>query len=79
MKLSLKQKALLITIGVIFGVVFGSMAVTFILANVSYQTVVNALGVGFVAFFIWMFYSITLSQLEYQEKLKELKKTVESK
>ena len=73
MKLSLKQKALLQTFGLIGCAVLGALTVQFILATVSYQTIVNALGVGFVAFFVWMFYSITLSRLEHQEKLKEIR------
>ena len=79
MILSLKLKALAITVGTLTAIVVGSLVMTFILANVSTQTLINALGVGFVAFFIWTFYSIILSRLEYQETLKNLKKTVDEK
>ena len=76
MNLSLKQKALLQTLGLIGCAVLGALTVQFIMAVVSAQTILNALGVGVVAFFVWMFYSITLSRLEYNEKLKEMKETM---
>lgn len=46
--------------------------VAFIIANVSFQTILNALAVGFITFFVYIIYSICLSQLKYEEKLKEM-------
>lgn len=74
MKLSLKQKALLQTLGLFaLAIVVGSM-VSFILMNVSTQVVLNVIGVAFFGYMAYLFYSITLSRLEYQETLKELNK-----
>ena len=74
MKLSLKQKALTHTVGMFALAIVVSVAVTFILANVSSAVIMNILGVGLFGFFAYMFYSITLSRLEYDEKLKDLNK-----
>lgn len=46
--------------------------VAFIIANVSFQTILNALAVGFIAFCVYVLYGICLSQLKYEEKLKEM-------
>jgi FtsH-binding integral membrane protein len=70
--MSLKQKALLQTIGMFALVIVVSYVVTFILANVSAATIANAFGVGSIAFLAYMFYSVTLSRLEYNAKLKEM-------
>lgn len=72
MNLSIKQKALLQTIGLFAIAIITGSVVAFILANVSTQVVLNALGVGFIAWFGYLFYSLTLSRLEHQEKLKEM-------
>jgi len=72
MKLSLKQKALAHTVGMFTLAIVVSIAVTFIIANVSSAVLMNALGIGLFAFFAYMFYGITLSRLEYNEKLKEM-------
>jgi cytochrome c biogenesis protein CcdA len=72
MKLSLKQKALLITVGLFVLAAVAGSVVGFIVANVSTQTIINALAIGFFVFFGWVFYGVTLSQLEYKEKLKEM-------
>jgi hypothetical protein len=76
MKLSLKQKALAHTLGMFALAIVASVAVTFILANVSTTVLVNALGIGLFAFFAYMFYGITLSRLEYNEKLKEMNEKI---
>jgi formate/nitrite transporter FocA (FNT family) len=72
MTLSLKQKAMLITAGIIVSVIAGSFAVAFIVANVPAQIIGNAIGGGLVAWFIYLFYAITLNRLEYEQKIKEI-------
>lgn len=76
MKLSLKQKALLMTAGILSSIVIGSLVVTFILANVSAQTIINAFVLGCAVVLVWSIYGIVLSRLKYQEKLKELNRTI---
>lgn len=72
MNLSIKQKALLQTIGLFAIAIVSGSIVAFILANVSTQVVLNAIGVGFIAWFGYLFYSLTLSRLEHQENLKKM-------
>jgi uncharacterized membrane protein YfcA len=72
MTLSIKQKAMLITAGIIAGVIAGSYAVTFILANVPAHIIANVCGGAFVAWFIYLFYAITLNRLEYEQKINEI-------
>jgi hypothetical protein len=74
MKLSLKQKALLQTVGLFVLSLAGAAIVAFIIANFSAIVLFNALGLGLFAWFGYLFYSITLSRLEHQETLKELNK-----
>ena len=70
--MSLKQKALLQTLGMFALVIVVSYAVAFILANVSAATIANAFGVGAIVFLAYMFYNLTLSRLEYNETLKKM-------
>jgi len=74
--MSLKIKALLHTIAIISVAVLTASGVSFILNHVSTETVLNALGFAVVGMFVYLLYSITLSRLEYNEKLKELKETI---
>jgi hypothetical protein len=77
MQLSLKQKALLQTVGLFAVSLAGAVLVAFIVSNVSTIVIFNVLGVGAFAWFGYLFYSITLSRLEHQETLKELNKKVD--
>lgn len=72
MQLSLKQKALAQTLGLFALSIVGAVAVAFIIANFSAIVLFNALGVGLFAWFGYLFYSITLSRLEYNETLKKM-------
>lgn len=72
MILSIKQKAAVITAGIIASIVIVSYALAFIIANVDRETIGYALGMGFTAWFVYIFYSITLSRLEYEEKVQEI-------
>jgi hypothetical protein len=72
MKLSLKQKALLQTLGMFALAMVAAVAVAFVVANVSTIVLFNVLGVGAFAWFGYLFYSITLSRLEHQETLKQI-------
>lgn len=77
MNLSIKQKALLQTVGLFAIAIVSGSVVAFILANVSTQVVLNAIGVGVIAWFGYLFYSLTLSRLEHQESLKKLNEKVD--
>lgn len=70
--MSLKQKALLQTLGMIALVIVASYSVAFILANVSAATIADAFGIGALIFLAYVFYNVTLSRLEYNETLKKM-------
>ena len=46
--------------------------VAFIVATVSFETIMKAIAIGFVAFGVYIIYNICLSQLKYEEQLKEM-------
>lgn len=72
MKLSLQLKAVLITVGLFAVAAAGGTLVAAIFEYVSTETILRAFGIGFVAFFAYMFYTITLAQLKYKAKLEEM-------
>lgn len=74
MKLSIKQKALLVTFGLLGSMILGSGLVVLILQNVSTQFIGNTLGAGFLAWVVYLLYCITLNRLEYEESVKNLSK-----
>ena len=70
--MSLKLKALTQTAGMIVMAVVVAAALNFILENVKTETVLQALGLGIMGWIVYIFYSIRLSALQYEEKLKEI-------
>lgn len=70
--MSLKTKALIQTLGMITLAVLTAAVINFILNNVAMETILRALGLGFLGWFVYIFYSIRLSALEYQQKLGEI-------
>lgn len=70
--MSLKTKALIQTLGMITLAVLTAAVINFILANVAMETIFRALGLGFIGWFAYIFYSMRLSALEYREKLNEI-------
>lgn len=79
MKLSLKQKALLQTLGLFALSIAGAVVVAFIISNVSTIVLVNALGLGLFTWFGYLFYSITLSRLESEESWKKINEKFDNK
>lgn len=79
MNLTLKQKAFVQTVAMVFGSIVCAAVINFIISNVSTEVILNAFAIGFLSIAVYTFYSIALSRLEYNESLKELKKTFEEK
>ena len=75
MTLTIKQKALLATLGVFAIAVLASFAIDFIARNVSIETIGNVIVAGVVLLFANMIYQIFVSKFEYDERLE---KTVNS-
>ena len=70
--MSLKTKALIQTAGMIALAVLTAATINFIMANVSGETILNALGLAIMGWIVYIFYSIRLSALQYEEKLREI-------
>jgi hypothetical protein len=70
--MTLKQRALLQTAGILGAIIGGSVAMTLILAQFSTAEIVNGLAITSVLFLIYSMYGVVLSRLEYDEKLKEM-------
>lgn len=77
MNLTLKQKALAQTVAMIAGAFLVAAVLNFIIANFGMQVIINAMALGVIAWSVYIFYSIVLTRLEYNESLKDLKKTFE--
>jgi putative Ca2+/H+ antiporter (TMEM165/GDT1 family) len=74
MKLSVKQKALLVTFGLLGSMILGSGIIVLIGEYFSAQAIGNMLGVIFLSGVVYLLYSITLNRLEYEESVKNLSK-----
>jgi uncharacterized membrane protein YgaE (UPF0421/DUF939 family) len=76
MTLSIKQKALLATLGVFVISVLAGLGIDYIARNVSVETVGYVIGAGFVLFLVLFFanmmYQIFVSKFEYEENLKKM-------
>ena len=70
--MTVKQRAILQTAGIIAAIVVGSVGTTLILEQLTREQIVFALGGGSIALLIYSMYGVILSRLEYQETLKKL-------
>ena len=70
--MTLKQKAILQTAGILAAIVSISVATTFLLAQFTTTQIINGLAIASVLFLIYSMYGVVLSRLEYDEKLKEM-------
>jgi hypothetical protein len=72
--MTLKQKAILQTFGIIAGIVFGSLAINLIIYFVPAAILINLFYVGLLGFLVYCIYGLVLSRLEYSESLQDLTK-----
>lgn len=72
MNLSLKQKALLNTLALMGAGLLGSLVVSLMLTYFSVTTIFTIIGVAVFGYLCYIFYAINLSQLESQERWKEM-------
>ena len=70
--MTLKQKALLQTFGIIAGIVFGSLAINLIIYFVPAAILINLFYVGLLGFLVYCVYGLVLSRLEHSETLKNI-------
>jgi hypothetical protein len=70
--MTVKQRAILQTAGIIASIVIGSVGMTLILEQLTREQIVFALGAGSIALLVYSMYGVILSRLEYQETLKKM-------
>ncbi len=71
MKLSLKQKALLQTVGFVLGSIAAALGVNLIIEHVPFDVLVQALMVGVFSWILYLVYSLILLRLESAEAAKQ--------
>ena len=70
--MTVKQKAIIQTIGILAAILGGSVAITFILQNLTAEQITTGFGVLSIALLIYSMYGVILSRLQYEETLKNL-------
>ena len=70
--MTLKQRAVIQTAGILSAIIAGSIAISAILALLTREQIVNGLAIASILFLIYSMYGVVLSRLEYDEKVTEL-------
>ena len=70
--MTLKQKALLQTLGIIAGTTLGSVFLTYLISVLDRDTLVYILGTSLFGFVTYSIYGLVLSRLESTETLDKL-------
>ncbi len=72
--MTLKQRAVVQTAGILAVIVGASVALTALLNYLTAGQIINGLAFASIALLIYSMYGVVLSRLEYNEKLKEITK-----
>ena len=70
--MTLKQKALLQTLGIIVGTTLGSVAMSYLISVLDRDTLVYIFGTALFGFVTYSIYGLVLSRLESTETLDKL-------
>jgi hypothetical protein len=70
--MTVKQKAILQTAGILAVILISSVAMTLILEQLTREQIVFALGGGSIALLIYSMYGVILSRLQYEDTVKKL-------
>jgi hypothetical protein len=70
--MTVKQRAILQTAGIVAGILVSSIGVTLILEQLTRDQILFTLGAGSIALLVYSMYGVVLSRLEYEETLKKL-------
>ena len=70
--MTVKQKAILQTAGIVASILVSSIGVTLILEQLTRDQILFTLGAGSIALLIYSMYGVVLSRLEYEETLKKM-------
>ena len=70
--MTVKQRAILQTAGIVAGILVSSIGVTLILEQLTRDQILFTLGAGSIALLVYSMYGVVLSRLEYEETLNKL-------
>ena len=70
--MTVKQRAILQTAGIVAGILVSSIGVTLILEQLTRDQILFTLGAGSLALLVYSMYGVVLSRLEYDETVKRL-------
>jgi hypothetical protein len=70
--MTVKQRAILQTAGIVAGILVSSIGVTLILEQLTRDQILFTLGAGSIALLVYSMYGVVLSRLEYEETVKKL-------
>ncbi len=70
--MTVKQRAILQTAGIIAIIVGGSVGINLILQNLSAEQITNGFAILSIALLIYSMYGVVLSRLEYEDTLKKM-------
>lgn len=70
--MTVKQRALLQTAGIIAIIVGGSLGINLILQNLTAEQITNGFAILSIALLIYSMYGVVLSRLEYEDTLKKM-------
>lgn len=70
--MTLKQRAVLQTLGIATAILAGSVSITLVLQMLTVEQIVNGFALLSIALLIYSMYGVVLSRLEYAETLKKL-------
>ena len=70
--MTVKQRAILQTAGIVAGILVSSIGVTLILEQLTRDQILFTLGAGSIALLIYSMYGVVLSRLQYEDTLKKM-------
>lgn len=70
--MTVKQRAVLQTVGILAAILGGSVAVTLILQNLTAEQITMGFAILSIALLIYSMYGVILSRLQYEETLKKI-------
>ena len=70
--MTLKQRALIQTAGILAAIVAGSVGITLVLKMLTPDQIINGFALLSIALLIYSMYGVVLSRLEYNETVKKL-------
>ena len=70
--MTVKQRAIIQTAGIVAAILVSSIGVTLILEQLTREQILFTLGAGSIALLVYSMYGVVLSRLEYEETAKKL-------